>query len=125
MLSLDTISSRWCGCCHPPGASVRYVHPDAPPESIRPSDEVSASVATFRRSATAGFRQAAAFLAERVDRKIHPVPQAACEFGLLAATDVAQSRIVFGDRSGLRINYSPKSLKARITALLLAYLRHG
>ena len=91
----------------------------------RPSDEVSANVAAFRRSATAGFRQAAAFLAERVDRKIHPVPQAACEFGLLAATDVAQSRMVFGDRSGLRINYSSKALKARITALLLAYLRHG
>jgi len=91
----------------------------------RPSDAVSANVATFRRSATAAFRQAAAFLAERVDHKIHPVPQTACEFGLLAAQDVAQSRIVFGDRSGLRINYSSKALKGRITALLLAYLRHG
>lgn len=91
----------------------------------RPSEEVSANVAAFRRSATAGFKQAAAFLAERVDRKVHPVPQVACEFGLLAATDVAQSRVVFGDRSGLQINYSSKALKARITALLLAYLRHG
>ncbi len=91
----------------------------------RPSQDVSANVAAFRRSATTGFKQAATFLAERVDCKIHPRPQVACEFGLLAATDVAQSRIVFGDRSGLRIDYSSNALKARITALLLAYLRHG
>lgn len=91
----------------------------------RPSDEVSATVATIRRSVTAAFKQAAAFLADRVDTRVHPDPQIACEFGLLAATDVAQSRIVFGDRSGLRIGYSSKALKERLTALLLAYLRHG
>ncbi len=91
----------------------------------RPSADVGAHVAVFRRSATAAFKQAAAFLAEKVDRKIHPAPQVTCEFGLLAVTDVVQSRVVFGDRSGLRINYSSKALKARITALLLVYLRHG
>lgn len=91
----------------------------------RPSEGVSTNVAAFRRSATAGFKQAAAFLAEKVDRKIHPMPQRACEFGLLAVTDVVQSRIVFGDRSGLRINYSLKTLKVHIAALLLAYLRYG
>jgi AcrR family transcriptional regulator len=91
----------------------------------RPSEDLSADVRAFRREATAGFKQAAAFLAEKVDRKIHPVPQVACEFGLQAATDVAQSRVVFGDRSGVRINYSSKDLKARLAALLLAYLRHG
>lgn len=91
----------------------------------RPSEDLSADVRAFRRNATAGFKQAAAFLAEKVDRKIHPAPQVACEFGLQAVTDVAQSRVVFGDRSGLRINYSSKDLKARLAALLLAYLRHG
>ncbi len=90
----------------------------------RPSEENSASVAAFRLNATAGFKQAAAFLAEAVDRKIHPRPQVACEFDLLAAHDVAQSRVVFGDRSGLQIHYSKKALKARLTALVLAYLRH-
>lgn len=91
----------------------------------RPSAEISDDVAAFGRSATAGFKQAAAFLAEAVDPKLHPRPQVACEFALLAAHDVAQSRVVFGDRSGLHINYSYRVLKARLTALLLAYLRHG
>ncbi len=91
----------------------------------RSSDDISAEVALFRRDATAGLKQAARFLAEKIDRKIHPDPQAASEFGLLAVWDVAQSRVVFGDRSGLRINYSSRVLKARLTALLLAYLRHG
>jgi len=91
----------------------------------RPSKDISANVAVFHRNATAAFKQAATFLAERVDRKIHPVPQIACEFGLLAVTDVVQSRVVFGDRSGVRINYSSKALKARVTALLLAYLKYG
>jgi AcrR family transcriptional regulator len=91
----------------------------------RPSDDVSANLAIFRRDATAAFRQAASFLSEKVDRRIHPHPQAACEFGLLAAQDVAQSRLVFGDRSGLQIKFSKKKLKSNISSLLLNYLTHG
>ncbi len=91
----------------------------------RPSDDASANVAIFRRDATAAFRQAAGFLAEKVDRRIHPDPQAACEFGLLAAQDVAQSRLVFGDRSGLQIKYSQKKLKSNVATMLLTYLTHA
>lgn len=91
----------------------------------RSSEDVSNNVAVFRRNATAGFKQVASFLAEKVDRRIHPDPQTAAEFGLQAATDVAQSRVAFGDRSGVRINYSTRALKARIASLLLAYLQHG
>ncbi|MCP3919673.1 MAG: TetR/AcrR family transcriptional regulator [bacterium] len=90
-----------------------------------PSEDVSGNVAVFRRDSTAAFRQAAAFLAQKVDRRVHDDPQAACEFGLQAAVDVAESRIVFGDRSRIRVKHSLKSLKAQITALVLAYLKHG
>ncbi len=92
---------------------------------VRPTNEVDSGVADFRRTATMGVKQAAAFLAERVDRGVHRRPESACEFGLQAAIDVAQSRIVFGERSGLQIHYSNRILKKRISALLLAYLVYG
>ncbi len=92
---------------------------------LRPSEELGAEVAGLRRGATAAFKRAASFLAQRVDPRVHSDPQSASEFALLAATDVAQSRLAFGDRSGLRINYSSKALEARIAAQMLAYLRHG
>jgi len=91
----------------------------------RPSDDISATVESFRRNATTGYTQVAAFLAEKLDPAIHPVPQVAAEFALLAASDVAQSRIAFGARSGLQFNYSLDDLKTRISVLLLAYLQHG
>lgn len=91
----------------------------------RASDDLVGNVARFRKNATAAFKQAASFLAEKVDRGVHSDPQAAAEFALLAATDLAQSRLAFGDRSGLRIRYSNKTLKARLSALQLAYLQHG
>jgi AcrR family transcriptional regulator len=90
----------------------------------RSSDDINTNFNVFRRDITKVFKQAAAFLAEKVDRKIHPNPQGACEFALLAAVDVAQGRLVFGDRSGLQINFSPDTLKKHINALLLAYLQH-
>lgn len=90
----------------------------------RPSRGVGAEVKKLRRDSMAGFKQAAAFLAERVDRRVHAAPQVACEFGLLAVIDVVEGRVVFGDRSRVRIDYSSKALKARVSALLLAYLEH-
>lgn len=92
---------------------------------LRPSEQLTAEVDGFREDATAAFKQAAAFLAERVDRRVHADPQIASEFALLAATDVAQSRLAFGGRSGLRITFPIKALAARIGAQMLAYLRHG
>jgi AcrR family transcriptional regulator len=77
----------------------------------------------FRESATESFKQAAAFLAEKVDTRLHPDPQESAEFALLAAFDVAQSRIVYGDRSGIQIQYPLDDLEARITTLVLAYLQ--
>jgi AcrR family transcriptional regulator len=91
----------------------------------RTNDDSAGNVALFRRRATAGIKQAASFLAEKVDRSVHADPQAAAEFALLAAQDVAQGRVAFGKRSGLNIQYSLAELKQRISALLLAYLQTG
>ena len=91
----------------------------------RAAKDEDGTVARLRRDATVAFRQAATFLAAKVDTRIHADPQTASEFALLAAHDVAQSRVVFGKRSGLGIRYSMKALKARIAALLTAYLQHG
>ncbi len=56
---------------------------------------------------------------------MHPIPQVAIEFALLAAFEVAQSRVVYGDRSGISIQYSQDEIKARLTAMVLAYLQSG
>ena len=90
----------------------------------RTSDDSTGNVARFSKDATAGFKQAASFLAEKVDPRVHADREAASEFALLAAHDVAQSRVAFVERSGLRIRYSNGNLKARLTALVLAYLQH-
>lgn len=79
-------------------------------------------VASFRNRASSGFRQAAAFLAEKVDPAVHPRREAACQFALLTLSDVAQGRLAFMDRSALRIRYSRRELKDRLTAQALAYL---
>jgi AcrR family transcriptional regulator len=92
---------------------------------VRTGDDSVGNVAAFGKSVTAGFKQAAAFLAEKVDRRIHRDAQAASEFALLAASDVIQGRVAFGDRSGLRLRYSRKALKERTAALMLAYLQQG
>lgn len=77
----------------------------------------------FRRSSTASFKQAAAFLAECGNEIAHRNKREACEFGLMTVASMAQDRIVFGDRSGIRLHYSPRTLKTRLAALLLTYLR--
>jgi AcrR family transcriptional regulator len=77
----------------------------------------------FRRSTTASFKQAAAFLAECKDEIAHKNAREACEFGLMTVSTMAQDRIVFGDRSGIQLRYSARALKRRLTSLLLGYLR--
>jgi len=80
-------------------------------------------VGGFRREITQAVRTLATLLAEKTGGSRHASPQAACEFAMLAVCDVAQSRVVFGDRSGVLLRYSRADLKARLTDLLLAYLR--
>ena len=87
-----------------------------------PAHTPSESMSAFRKDATSMFRSAAAFLAERMPGGANAENQAACEFALLAAQDVTQSRIVYGSRSGLALKYSQQELKARTTELVLRYL---
>lgn len=103
----------------------RVTRPFTDHRFARSGDDADGGVVKLRREATAAFRQAATFLAERGDPRVHADAQAACEFPPLAAHDVAQSRVVLGERSGLGLRFSNKALEARIAALLLAYLRHG
>ncbi|MEM7202259.1 MAG: TetR/AcrR family transcriptional regulator [Planctomycetota bacterium] len=77
----------------------------------------------FRRQVTATMKSIAAFLAEKADRIPRAERQKACEFALLAAFEVAQGRVVYGDRSGWRLRYSRKELEQRITLLMLSYLQ--
>ncbi len=77
----------------------------------------------FRKQITKAFRMIASLLAEVTDDPQSDATMSTCEFGLLAVCDVAQSRVVFGDRSGVRLRYSRRELKERLSALLLAYLR--
>ena len=77
----------------------------------------------FRRSTTATFKQAAAFLAECGDEITHQRKRDACEFGLLTIFTMGQDRIVFGDRSGIQMRYSVRALKSRLATVLLSYLR--
>lgn len=77
----------------------------------------------FRKNMTAMFKRFASVLVECADEIPHPDPLAACQLGLLAVSDLAQSRIVFGDRVAIQIRYSKKNLKVQLTHLLLSYLR--
>ncbi len=80
-------------------------------------------VLQFRREITKAFRSIAGLLAEEMGHLPAEEAQATCEFALLAVCDVAQSRVVFGARSAVRLRYARKELKGRLTTLLLAYLR--
>ena len=77
----------------------------------------------FRDEVTATIKAIAAFLAEKADHIAKADRQDACEFAVLAAIEVAQGRVVFGDRSGMKLRYSRKDLTKRITTLMIAYLR--
>lgn len=77
----------------------------------------------FRKSMTADFEQFAGLLAECREEIAHPDPLAASQFALLAVSDVAQSRVVFGDRVAVQLHYSKKTLVEQLTHLVLCYLR--
>ncbi|MEM7754101.1 MAG: TetR/AcrR family transcriptional regulator [Planctomycetota bacterium] len=87
-----------------------------------PSQSTNENMSDLRRDATSMFRFAAAFLAECMPGGATAENQVACEFALLAAHDVTQSRIVYGSRSGLALQYGQQELKARTTELILRYL---
>ena len=76
----------------------------------------------FRRAMTASFRLAVDFAAACADEIDHPDPRAAVEFGLLTVFTMAQDRLVFGDRSGLRRRYAAGTLEKELGRLLLGYL---
>lgn len=80
-------------------------------------------VRQFRKETTATFKQAVGFLAECAGEIAHENPRAACEFGLQTVYSMAQDRVVFGDRSGVQVRYSARTLKQRLTSVLLSYLR--
>lgn len=82
-----------------------------------------ADVHGFRKNTTTTFKQAAAFLAECSDEIAHESAREACEFGLLTIFVTGQDRIVFGDRSGVQVGYSPETLRGLLASLLLSYLR--
>lgn len=86
------------------------------------SKAASESISGLKNDATTMFRSTAAFLAEPLPNATDPQTLIDCEFALLAAHDVIQSRIIFGTRSGLELDYSPDDLKARTTDLMMRYL---
>ncbi|MCR9246850.1 MAG: TetR/AcrR family transcriptional regulator [bacterium] len=74
-----------------------------------------------RASATAALREAAKFLANGVSAKPTQRIRRDAEFALLAVLDVAEGRIVFGDRSRTQLRFSKRELKQRLTQLMLRY----
>ena len=87
-----------------------------------PSQAANEILGPMRRDATSMFRAGATILAEGMPGGANTQNQASCEFALLAAQDVTQGRIVFGNRSGLALKYSLKELKRRTAELILRYL---